>query len=277
MRSLKQLLIIVAIVLFTTQFSIAQKFSEIGIGIGTFLYQGDMTPTFPVGEEFTFAGNIFYRYNFNSAIAVKAQFSFGQISGNDIHGNNRRRNMKFRSLIGELAITGQVDIIALIRRDGILGNFTPFIYGGVAGFYFNPQGKYEGEWHDLQPLGTEGQGMAEYPNKDPYSLFQVSIPFGIDLRYNFSRQFFTGLEFGMRKTFTDYLDDVSGTYADNELIQTQKGDMAAYLADPRDVKKSEGEVRGNSARKDWYSHFNVYFTYNIIGKRDWRKIKKRSF
>lgn len=277
MRSLKQLLGIVAIVLFTTQYSIAQKFSEIGIGIGTFQYQGDLTPTFPVLEEFTFAGNVFYRYNFNPAIAAKGQFTFGRISGNDIHGDNRVRNLKFRSIIAELSLTGQVDVIALIRKDGVLNNFTPFIYGGVAGFYFNPQGDYQGAWRNLQPIGTEGQGMAAYPDRKPYSLFQVSIPFGIDLRYNFARRFFTGLEFGMRKTFTDYLDDVSGTYADNELIEAEKGVVAAYLADPRDVKKEEGAMRGNSAKKDWYSHFNVYFTYNLIGKRDWRSIKKRAF
>jgi hypothetical protein len=152
--------------------------------------------------------------------------------------------MKFRSIIGELSLTGQVDIIALIRRDGVLSNFTPFIYGGVAGFYFNPQGDYQGAWRNLQPIGTEGQGMAAYPDKKPYSLFQVSIPFGIDLRYNFGRKFFTGIEFGMRKTFTDYLDDVSGTYIDNELIQAEQGVVAAYFADPRDVKKEEGAISG---------------------------------
>lgn len=279
MRILKQFTAIVVICLCGLQQSYAQKFAEIGFGIGNFQYQGDLTKNAPVIEEFAFSGSIFYRYNFNSAFAAKVQASFGRISGDDMNANFHQRNTEFKSLLGELAITGQVDIIALIQGDEGLKKVSPFIYAGVAGFYFNPQGKFEGKWYDLQPLGTEGQGLAQYPDKKEYSLIQVSIPFGVDIRYNLSRRAFTGFEFGMRKTFTDYLDDVSGTYADNAVILAERGEAAAYLADPtvRDVKFPEGAARGNSKKMDWYSHFNIYFTYNLIGKRDWRYMRNKRF
>lgn len=283
MRFYKQLLSIVAIILCATQLSTAQvsyesSFSEIGFGIGTFQYQGDLTANLPILEEFTYAGTIFYRYNFNSAFAAKLQLGYGKISGDDINAARFNvRNTSFRSTIAEVSLIGQVNIIPLINKDYSLGKVTPYFYAGVSGFYFNPQGKYQGEWYDLQPLGTEGQGLSAYPDKDPYSLFQVSIPFGIDIRYNLSRRVFTGFELGMRKTFTDYLDDVSGTYGDNELIGIANGEAASYFADPSGLNFPEGKERGNADKKDWYSFFSVYFTYNLIGKRDWRYIKKRAF
>ncbi len=257
----------------------AQSFSEVGLGIGTYQYQGDLTSTFPALEEFSFAGSIFYRYNFDSRFAAKIQFGFGQISGDDLYAKNfNKRNTSFRSILGEVSLIGEVNLVALISKETELRKVTPFIFGGVSGFYFNPQGQYQGEWYDLQPLGTEGQGLPQYPDKQMYSLFQVSIPFGIDIRYNFDRKFFTGIELGMRKTFTDYLDDVSGTYADNGVIASARGEAAAFFADPSEGSKfPEGFKRGNADRMDWYSHFNVYFTYNFINKKDWRYMRKRAF
>lgn len=274
----KQLLLILATSIFFTITATSQTFSEIGIGVGTFQYQGDLTKNFPILEEFNFAGTIFYRHNFNSSYSAKAQFSYGMISGNDFYSKSaQKRNTDFRSTIAELSLIGQVNLVALIRGDRGLDKLSPYLFAGVSGFYFNPQGKYQGEWYDLQPLGTEGQGLAQYPDKDMYSRFQVSIPFGVDIRYNLSRTVFTGFELGMRKTFTDYLDDVSGTYADNDVIKNDRGEAAAFFADPSGLGYTEGRQRGNSKKKDWYSFFNVYFTYNLLSKRDWRYIKKRGF
>ena len=153
---------------------------------------------------------------------------------------------------------------------------SPYFFAGINYMRMNPKGKLDGEWVELQPLGTEGQGtILRNDNNElvkKYSRNQIVIPFGVGVKMNITHHLSFGLEYGMRKTFTDYLDDVSGTYADNDLIQSERGDAAAFFADPsvRDTKFAEGVARGNSKKKDWYSHFNVYFTYNLIGKKDWR-------
>jgi hypothetical protein len=67
-----------------------------------------------------------------------------------------------------------------------------------------------------------------------------------------------GLEWGMRYTFTDYLDDVSGVYFDNETLKIQKGNLVAQLADRSDVIHVAGTQRGNSKTHDWYSFAVVW-------------------
>ena len=89
-------------------------------------------------------------------------------------------------------------------------------------FNFNPQARKfdtntpfdndgnltNNEWLDLQPLGTEGQYSSQYPEKDPYQLIQFAIPVGIGFKVSLSEKFSMAIEYGLRKTFTDYIDDV---------------------------------------------------------------------
>ncbi len=283
MNALKKLMIALGLFCFAIASLQAQKFTEIGLGLGTFVYNGDLTKNSKLVQTYNYSGHLFFRYNFNKAIAAKAEFGFGQISAWDYASAHRRRNLHFKSILAELSIVGQIDILALLKKDGELSTISPFLYGGVAGFYYNPKAKLDGTWHALQPLGTEGQGMAEFPDRKPYSLFQVSIPFGVDLRYNMSRKLFMGVNLGFRKTFTDYLDDVSTSYVDNSALENANGALAAQLADRRgeltgeNIHFPEGAQRGDSSNKDWYYVCNVYLTYNFISKRSWKTAKKNAF
>ena len=67
-----------------------------------------------------------------------------------------------------------------------------------------------------------------------YSRFQIAIPFGVGIKYAIDQNWSIGIEYGLRKTFTDYIDDCSSVYFDNQAIKQQgidKGDAWAYLAD----------------------------------------------
>lgn len=91
--------------------------------------------------------------------------------------------------------------------------------GGVGVFHFNPQGSLTDAagnktWYYLHPLRLEGQGMPEYPASKPYKLTQMNIPFGGGLKFFMSDRINVSLEFLYRKTFTDYIDDVSQRYID---------------------------------------------------------------
>ena len=102
---------------------------------------------------------------------------------------------------------------------------------GVGVFWFNPKALYGGTWYELQKLGTEGQGLPNGAKK--YSRISISIPMVIGVRFIVGKKMTIGLEYNFRKTFTDYIDDVSTTYYDNNLLKQSNGVVAAALADPK--------------------------------------------
>ena len=147
------------------------------------------------------------------------------------------------------------------------------MFGGIGVFKFNPQAQLNGTWYDLQPLGTEGQGLGAlgYDNyaADKYALIQICLPFGIGYRYKLNSHMDLAFEIGWRKTFTDYLDDVSTVYAQPDDIVKQSGPVAAKLADRsnewNDPNISNGYLpdnqRGDPTDDDWYILTGLHFTY----------------
>ncbi len=82
-----------------------------------------------------------------------------------------------------------------------------YFFAGVGGFYFDPRAQFNNTWVQLQPLGTEGQGLPG--GAEEYKNIQLCIPMGVGLRRAFTKQWSGGLELQYTKTFTDYIDDVS--------------------------------------------------------------------
>jgi hypothetical protein len=131
----------------------------------------------------------------------------------------------------------------------------PYVFGGVGIFHFNP---YTYDKHGvktfLQPLGTEGQGMPEYPNRKPYSLTQLCLPFGGGIKIYVTKQCDLVYELAGRALFTDYFDDVSTTYIPTqEFIACNKTKTAELAFRQTDSPSpSKGDIRGNPNVKDWY-------------------------
>ncbi|MDP1746467.1 MAG: DUF6089 family protein, partial [Bacteroidota bacterium] len=136
---------------------------------------------------------------------------------------------------------------------------------------FNPQAQINNNWVDLQPLGTEGQGLPNGATKRKYKLVDVSIPFGIGVKANLSKNIGISLEWGIRKTFTDYLDDVSKRYYDPAILAAKRGATTAQLSDPSigtDPNFSNvGRQRGNPTTKDWYIFSGIAITVKLKQKR----------
>lgn len=231
------------------------------------------------------------RYRPVSMVAFKGGFYFQLISGADRlteEPYRKNRNLSFRSPVVE--ISGQAEFYFTkdrlaaqynIRnaRRGKSGDFQSYAFIGVGGYFFNPQAKYNGKWVSLQPLGTEGQGLPGGPKK--YSRFGLCIPYGLGAKYGINREWSIGIELGVRKIFTDYLDDVSTVYYDNALIKKERGDMAAYLADPSlhnypeelggDASGADqtavGQQRGDPKSKDSYMFTNITLSYKVPYRR----------
>lgn len=231
------------------------------------------------------------RYKFSKRFAVKGGFYYQLVSGADKltkepYRNNR--NLSFKSNIFELS--GQLEFFITKEQQGhrykiknAKGmknyDYQVYMFVGVGGFYYNPKALYKGSWVALQPLSTEGQGLAGGPKK--YSRVSVCIPYGIGAKYNLNKEWAVGLEIGIRKTFTDYIDDVSTVYYDNDVLKKEKGQAAADLADPSLLnypaelggnatgaqQSAAGQQRGDPKDKDAYMFVNVTVSYKIPNKR----------
>lgn len=143
-------------------------------------------------------------------------------------------------------------------------------FAGAGVFNFNPQAHYNNKWYDLQPLGTEGQGII--PGKNKYSRISFDIPVGFCYYLKFSDLSKLGLVLTMRKTFTDYIDDVSTSYYDNNVLSEQNGELSAMLAD-RNLNRESGYLnpsgsgRGNPKNKDNFAFVQLSYSHNFIVKK----------
>ncbi len=250
--------IIVIFLMLLTGFQGFAQNSELGAMAGASFYLGDLNPRTPFGMSKP-AGGIIYRYNFTPRWAIRANVLFAQVEGDDaITNKHYERNLSFKSPITEIGVMAELNFFKLYHERG-KNFFTPYLFDGIAVFSFNPQAQdVDGTWYALQHLGTEGQGFEG--QKDYYSLCNVAIPFGLGFRFTFGKFFSLGAEWGMRFTFTDYLDDVSGEYYDNQELKDHRGSVVARLADKSENIHTAGAGRGNSTTKDFYSFAGVVFT-----------------
>ncbi len=258
---MKKFFVLPLFLLFTI--SVFAQRNEIGVFLGTSYYLGDLTPS----KHFLLtkpAGGIIYRYIFNPRWAIKMNVLYGNIEGNDAVAKfNEPRNLSFKSRIWELSSQLELNFLPYVTGNTEEDYFSPYIFGGISVFRFNPKAEYNGTWYDLNPLGTEGQGTSEYSLK-PYSLTNISLPFGLGIKYSIGKIICIGAEWGLRKTFTDYLDDVSTTYADPAILSAENGPISAVLSDRSDnYGNNTGHQRGNSGNKDWYSFAGLFITFKI--------------
>lgn len=251
---------ILTIILSVLMFPLVAQKSEIGAFAGTSFYLGDLNPS-KIFAKPQFAGGLIYRYNISPRWAFRANIIFGEVQGSDMETNNKDpRNLSFRSPITEISLQMELNFLKLYT-DWEKNKFAPYIFAGIGFFSFNPKAELNGSYYDLQHLGTEGQGLEG--EKDFYSLTNFAIPFGLGFKYNISKIMTIGIEWGMRYTFTDYLDDVSGNYYDNITLLMERGDIVAALADRSESLHKEGTGRGNVTTKDWYSFAGMTITFRI--------------
>ncbi|MEY4925831.1 MAG: hypothetical protein RI894_267 [Bacteroidota bacterium] len=253
----------------------AQKSWEFGLSGGSAVYQGETNPSYFSLETFNAfnpEGGLLLRYNMSSELSLEANLHYGTLSGNDKDAdtNDRRtRNLSFKTDIITFGVQANYNLFGF--QPFLLEEpFSPYIFVGVEGFHFNPKAEYNGQWHELQPLGTEGQGMSGRANK--YSLNQLAIPFGFGFRYAVTDRWAIGFEAGLRKTFTDYIDDVGGTYVKSSDLAAKNGQLAATLANRTGevgtfIDYRTGSQRGGRNDDDWYAFTGLTISHIIYDDR----------
>jgi len=244
----------------TSQFTFAQmRGFELGGGIGVSNYFGDLNTSWRV-NRLHLAGGIGARYNFNDRLALRFGATYGEISGFDSDSKNDfelRRNLSFKSIIVDGTAQFEFNFMPYVHghRDYF---YTPYMFAGFSMFYFTPRAEFEGQWYKLPELGTEGQFRGE-----EYNTTQAALAYGFGFKMDLSYRWSFNVELSSRKLFTDYLDDVSGVYADIRDIRAQRGETAASLADRSFEPKigEPGRQRGNGKKNDMYIFLTVGVMY----------------
>lgn len=267
---------------------------EFGLMFGGSNYQGDLVDGFFESKGTHANGGIIVRYNPVQRFSFRLGANYGSVSGDDAwYGNDEQRifrNLHFKSEIWDFHAGFDINLNTFEYKQerGII----PYVTLGVGVFKFNPKAQFiyqtntwhssdlqnyaslesrDGDWVELQPLGTEGQQTTEYNDIKRYSLTQISIPFGVGFKFKLSKQWTFGLEYVPRYTFTDYLDDVSGLYVEPVYLESQYGAISPAMSDRtnRSVDQTlAGAPRGDQTQRDMYAIFGVTLTYRIIRSGD---------
>jgi opacity protein-like surface antigen len=245
----------------------AQSQVQIGLFGGISNYVGDMTDKPYKNSKGAFGVTV--GYQILSRVNLRAGFTFAKVSGADSLAKKedvRLRNLSFQSNISEFSAVAEINTFDMDYK-----TWSPYIFGGLAVFHFDPY-TYDQQNNKvyLKPLGTEGQGIPGY--QKPYALTQLALPFGGGIKYNISDNVRITLEVGLRKLFTDYLDDVSGNYADPNDLLTNRGPQSVDLSYREDelavgdpFYPPKGETRGSPKYKDYYYFTGLHLVYALGG------------
>jgi len=249
---------------------------EFGFSVGLGHYFGDMTSRMSIKSyKPKFSGGAFFKKQFNNYVGIKLAANYAMLGYSDRYSTNyvqKLRNLSFNTNVWELSVSGDFNFFKF--HPGFEEyRYTPYVSLGIGIFTYDPYAYLNGEKYYLRPLGTEGQGSAQYPNLKPYSSTAISFPVAVGVKYNLSPKINVFGEICYRFTTTDYLDDVSGLYAPDAFPVGPDGQpTAGYLLQDRSYELGatvgiKGRQRGNSKRKDAFATAQIGISFNISSYR----------
>lgn len=249
----------------------AQKGYEAGAWLGVSHYFGDLHTELSV-PDLRPAGGVAVRYNFDDRISVKGSLNYLRLIADDANSINtyeRQRGLSFHSNVYDL--TGQAEFNFLPYIHGSSDNgWTPYLHAGVSGFTFAPKAKLgsDSQTFDLRQYGTEGQAIGE-----EYGRLSWALSYGIGVKWDLSYVWSINVEAAMRSTRTDYLDDVSTTYPDLDVLRQTRGATAVGLSDPTGNARPLRQ-RGNDRTKDSYITIGIGIMH-YFGRVECPHVSKR--
>lgn len=284
------------------QNSESSSYTEIGITIGPSNFLGDLGGRMGRGTTFIKDNNIqltklmvggFVAYHPNEFLAIRLAAGIGTLEGDDaiikekggLEEARKIRNSNFRSKLVEGLLMAEIYPTVFLEYEpsDVFHKIRPYVTIGLGIFNFKPQGTdpLNGQWVNLNTLHTEGQGFPEYPDRPDYKLTQVNIPMGVGIKYFLSENVNLSFEIIHRKTFTDYIDDVSTSYVDPALFYTYLPLPQAQLAERMANKTGTlvsgtntvfvaGDKRGTPTNNDAYYSAQFKLGFRLSSDRRYR-------
>ena len=293
------LFILFTLISFSQSLSFKDGKLEVGLGLGPSFFLGDLGGSYGVGKPFIkdldlpltkFSKGLFLNIYpsewFGIRLAANQSYLEGDDNKVDLRGGREfsrwRRNQYFQSKVTEIYLGVEIyPTVMLERYDGLKGKFRPYGIAGVGAFHFNPKGYYYPnpsnqnvkQLVELKPLHLEGQGFAEYPTRKEYKLTQLEIPMGAGFKYYIKENVYVGIEVLHRKTFTDYIDDVSTKYVDpiyfQKYLKPSDVPFATQMYNRESFRNitrpTTGRQRGDSKEMDSFFSTIIRFGWRLNG------------
>ena len=238
-------------------------------GVGMSSYYGDLVQNNAFFRQPGFSISTGLAYNLNPNTSFRAEFALSKVQGNDSKNSRadlKARNLSFKSSVWDFNVSVEYNILDMSGDR----KFTPYVFGGIGVAHFNPYTKdRNGKKVVLQSMGTEGQGLAAYPERKPYSRTALELPFGGGVKFAVSTRMVLGLEFKYRYLSTDYLDDVSNFGYPSQAALAAKNPslpMLTYRGDELPGGAPYPAVtlnRGNPNNKDSYYSFQLKVGFRL--------------
>ena len=256
----------------------AQVHQEMGVSCGVANYYGTLQSSFLPTYGYKFMGGVIYKYYMNPYVGIRTGVSYANLTAADSLSSNagfKARNLSFSTHLWELHAALEINFAPL---DILKAHFTPYIFGGISAFYYNPYAlEPGGQKVFLRPLDTEGEGMPQYPDRREYSLVNMAFPFGGGLKCLIANKIVLAAEVGFRYTNTGYLDDVSKSYVNLDTLAYYKGPLSKQMAFRGNTVPGwngtypgYGDNRGNNIANDWYwfANFTITLYFNRVSRND---------
>jgi len=258
----------------TTHAQLTESFvhkGEFGISAGLSHYFGDLDPDVSLKHPKAAFG-VFYRRQFNNYIGIKIAGNYAFLGYADKYSSNpvqQQRNLSFNTNIWEMSVSGEFNFFKFLPGFTEY-RYTPYVSLGIGAFSYDPYTYLAGKKYYLRSIGTEGQGSAAYPDRKQYGAVAVCIPLGLGFKYTLNNSVNVFAEICYRFTTTDYIDDVSSTYAPDAFPPGANGQPTiGYLLQDRSYELGgtdigeKGRQRGNTLQKDSYATFQVGLSFNL--------------
>lgn len=253
------------------QYESFKQEGEFGVMAGLAHYFGDLNTRAKLNRPKIAAG-VFFRKQYNNYVALRIGANFAMLGYSDIYNTHntyqQRRNLSFNSNIWEVVFQGDFNFFRF-NPVNPAERFTPYITVGAGIFNFDPYAYLNNTKYFLRPLGTEGQGSTLYPDRKAYSASAFCFPLGVGIKYALNPNTNITFEVVHRFTSTDYLDDVSTTYAGAAAFPPVNGQpTVAFLLQDRSYETGTpigvaGAQRGFSKQKDQYIMASLGVSFNI--------------
>ncbi|MEO9485169.1 MAG: DUF6089 family protein [Ekhidna sp.] len=255
------------------------RYFSFSVGTGTSTYFGELNSRNSINNNLSQI-NLGIEARLLNRIGARIEAGYFALSGQDSNASDssfqRQRNLSFDSR----NIHFQLHTIYYLKP--YKGDyykrwvFDPFIFSGVGYMKFNPTTTLGGETYLLRDARTEGVA---------YKKWVTTIPVGIGAKFKANEFLNVNLEISYHFTFTDYLDDVSNTYASefsnttSELLSDRKEEIG--IVNPAFYDQIQpGSQRGNPDNNDSFLQISIkaeiFLPQDLFSRKNKAIIKKPS-
>lgn len=237
---------------------------EFGISTGFTNYYGDLNQQYRIQPRIGYAQAL-YKNNRNNFLSIGTSLSIATVQGSDLGANNQwelNRNARFYARLTEVGSFLEINFLPM-DKSGKENFIAPYFKTGFGFFSYQAYTSGDSTGVNLSSLNTEGQRLGQ--NSLGISMY---LQYGLGVKFGIRKHLGFGLEGVWKKTSTDYLDDVSSIYPDEDIIRrvygSQADNIAPYIDTSLDPNYSlEGKQRGSTYSKDDYIFLGVFVTYTI--------------